>query len=121
MVGRIFPDTAAASIINLLELAAKSSLGCAIQVDGKITGAEEVQRFSTVIANALRNSGYPRDRTLVLLINGNVGKSLGALITSWGRDPFRLVVIDEVSLRAANFVNIGRMTHQIIPVSFYGM
>ncbi|NBQ53599.1 MAG: reactivating factor for ethanolamine ammonia lyase, partial [Proteobacteria bacterium] len=82
VVGRISPDTAAASIINLLELAAKSSLGCAIQVDGKITGAEEVQRFSAVITNALRNSGYPRDRTLVLLINGNVGKSLGALITS---------------------------------------
>jgi len=121
VVGRISPDTAAASIIKLLELAAKSSLGCAIQVDGKITGAEEVQRFSTVITNALRNSGYPRDRTLVLLLNGNVGKSLGALITSWGRDPFRLVVIDEVSLRAANFVNIGRITHQIIPVSFYGM
>lgn len=121
VVGRMSPDTAATSIIKLLELAGKSNHGCAIQVDGTINGAQEVQRFSAVIASALRTSGYPRDRTLVLLINGNVGKTLGALTTSWGRDPFRLIVIDEVSLRAANFVNIGRMTHQIIPVSFYGM
>ena len=57
----------------------------------------------------------------MLLINANVGKTLGALITSWGRDPFRLVVIDEVSLRDANFVNVGKMIQQIIPISFYGM
>ena len=129
VLGRISQDSSPADIIKLLELAAKSRTGSAIQVHGRINGqvnagansAKEIQMFSTVIANALRNSGYPHDRTLVLLINGNVGKTFGSLITSWGRDPFRLVVIDEISLRAANFVNIGRMTHQIIPVSFYGM
>ncbi len=133
VLGRISPDTDAASIIKLLELAAKSSHGSAIQIDGRLSGkiadeidgklrtAEDLQRFSAVFATALRNSGYPQNKTLVLLINGNVGKTLGSLITCWGRDPFQLVVIDEVSLRTANFVNLGKMTHQIIPVSCYGM
>ena len=121
VVARISENATVASITNILALAAKSHNGAAIQVEGDMKGFSAVQTFAATVAKALRNSGYPSDKPLVLLINANVGKTLGALITSWGRDPFRLVVIDEVSLRDANFVNVGKMIQQIIPISFYGM
>lgn len=121
VVARIANHTTAIDLIKALELAAKSHHGAAIQIEGHMKGLSEVQSFAAAIANALHRSNYPTNKPLVLLIKGNVGKTLGSLITSWGCDPFRLVVIDEVSLRDANFVNVGKITQQIIPISFYGM
>ena len=60
-------------------------------------------------------------KPLVLLIEGNFGKTLGNYITHWGKLSLVLVVIDEVSMRDAHFVNLGKLQQGLVPVSFYGM
>ena len=60
-------------------------------------------------------------KPLVLLIEGNFGKTLGNYITHWGKLSLALVVIDEVAMRDAHFVNLGKLQQGLVPVSFYGM
>ena len=121
VIGRVSSAVTSEGIIPLLNLAAKSGAGAAIQVEGKFIGAKGVQQFAASLREALHKVAYPRDKVLVFLIDGHVGKAVGSLATSWGQNFYRLVVIDEVSLRDASFVNLGKMIHQIVPVSFYGM
>jgi ethanolamine utilization protein EutA len=54
------------------------------------------------------------------LVKENLGKTLGHYVTAWGALPLRLVVIDEVSARDAQFLRLGRLREQVVPVSFYG-
>jgi ethanolamine utilization protein EutA (predicted chaperonin) len=70
---------------------------------------------------ALESAQFPTDRPLVLLVRENVGKALGQYVTRWGSQPWRLVVIDEVSARDAQYLRIGRSRSGIVPVSFYGL
>ncbi len=57
----------------------------------------------------------------VVLVPDNYGQVLGNYASRWRRDPFSLVVIDEIPDRLAHFVNIGRLHNAIVPVSFYGV
>jgi ethanolamine utilization protein EutA len=56
-----------------------------------------------------------------LLLEADVGKVLGNYASDWGRSGVDLIVIDEVPVRDAQFVNVGRARDGIVPVSFYGM
>jgi len=48
-------------------------------------------------------------------------RSIGNYAADWGRSPLNLIVIDEIPVREADFVNIGRDHHGVVPISFYGM
>ena len=61
------------------------------------------------------------DQPLVLLVAENVGKVLGNYITEWGALPLNLVVVDEIAAPRAQYVRIGRLHKQVVPVSFYGL
>ncbi len=63
----------------------------------------------------------PENLPIVLLVDCNIGKSLGAYATNWGKLSVNLVIIDEVTLRQASFVNISKLHQQVVPVSFYGI
>ena len=54
-------------------------------------------------------------------MDSNLGKALGQYITDWGKENRCLYVIDEVPLRDARFVQIGKPYQHIVPVSFFGM
>lgn len=58
---------------------------------------------------------------IVVLVDCNIGKSLGAYATQWGKLALNLIVIDEVLLKDASFVNLRRQHQQVIPISFYGI
>lgn len=58
--------------------------------------------------------------SLVLLLEGNGGKTLGHYATDWGQAPYPLIVLDEVEIPEALFVTLGRLQHSVVPVSFYG-
>jgi len=60
-------------------------------------------------------------RPLVLLVDRDVGKTLGNLITNWGKDPWPVVVLDQVPPPHGQFVHIGKEDRGIVPVSYYGM
>ena len=51
----------------------------------------------------------------------NLGKVLGHYVSDWGTLRVRLVVIDEVAVRDAQYAQVGRMHEQVVPVSFHGL
>ena len=58
---------------------------------------------------------------LVLLLESNIGKTLGNYLSNWGQRPESLLVIDEIPDRQAQFIHVGRPLKQVVPVSFFGM
>lgn len=61
------------------------------------------------------------DRPVVLLVDRDVGKTLGNLITDWGKRPWPLVVLDQVPPPHGQFLHVGKEDRGIVPVSYYGM
>lgn len=57
---------------------------------------------------------------IVVILDGNGGKTLGNYATDWGSRPGRLIVLDEIRVPAAQFVTLGRRRHTVVPLSFYG-
>ncbi len=57
---------------------------------------------------------------VVVILDGNGGKTLGNYATDWGTRPGRLIVLDEIRVPAAQFVTLGRRRHTVVPLSFYG-
>jgi ethanolamine utilization protein EutA len=51
----------------------------------------------------------------------NLGKVLGNYVTEWGALPLKVVVIDEVPIRDAQYVHIGVSRDGSVPVSFFGL
>jgi ethanolamine utilization protein EutA len=92
-----------------------------VQVVAAERGATAVAALGERIAAALASIGFPGDRPLALLVEDNIGKALGQYVTRWGALPLKLVVLDEIEIRDARFVQIGAMRDQVVPVSFYGM
>jgi ethanolamine utilization protein EutA len=106
--------------LRLLDLVARSPAGGCIRAEiGQ--APDDVRALGRMLAGALRRMNFPSGLPLVVLVRENVGKVLGQYITDWGRLPVQLVVIDEIAIRDAQFAQVGRVTDQVIPVSFYGM
>jgi ethanolamine utilization protein EutA len=106
---------------ELLRLAARSPRGACLRVDLDGTGTASVRAIGRRLAGELARLRFPADRPLVLLVKENLGKTLGHYVTAWGDLPLRLVVIDEVPARDAQFVRLGRLQQQVVPVSFHGL
>jgi ethanolamine utilization protein EutA len=69
----------------------------------------------------LKALSFPTAHPVVLLLRQNVGKALGHYVTEWGAFPVRLLVIDEIATRAAQYIHIGRPRDQVVPISYYGL
>jgi ethanolamine utilization protein EutA len=82
---------------------------------------KDIRNLAKSIKTHYSNSHYPNEHPLVILVEANIGKALGQYCSDWGKHMQNLIVIDEVPLRHAQFVHIGRLYQQILPVSFFGM
>jgi len=103
-----------------LTLVHESNRGGCLQVRLGGATATAVRSFGQRLADALEQGAFPRSHPLVLLVEENVGKTLGHFVTRWGSLPMRLLVIDELPLRDAQYVRIGAPRSQVVPVSCYG-
>ena len=106
---------------NLLTLVRRSSRGGCVQVR---LGSQElcmVRDLGQRIARTLQEDPLSAAQPLVLLVQENLGKVLGQYITRWGTLPLPILVVDEVTLRDAQYVQIGLPRNQIVPVSYYGL
>jgi ethanolamine utilization protein EutA len=110
-----------AQIRDLLELVRRSARGGCLRVSVGGQGAADVRALGQQIARVLREVSFPEGHPLVLLVRENVGKILGHYVTEWGARPLNLVVIDEVTLRDAQYAHLGAARDQVVPVSFYGL
>lgn len=120
VVARLAIDADLTAIGDAVVLARRHAQGACIQLLGKAPGHDVVKRLGDHLGQALDRApgaGGP----LVLLLEANVGKTLGNYATDWGRRLHRLVVVDEMPDRHAHFANIGRPRDGVVPVSFYGM
>jgi ethanolamine utilization protein EutA len=110
-----------AQVRELLDLVRRSARGGCLRVNVGGQEAATVRALGQQIARALREVAFPADRPLVLLVQENVGKVLGHYVTQWGALSLNLVVIDEVTLRDAQYAHLGAPHGQVVPVSFYGL
>ena len=121
VVARLDADAPEPELARALALVARGTTGGCIAFTLATPSLERVRALGAKLAAALEGARLPADRPVVLLVSGNVGKTLGSFATAWGRLPVRLVVIDEVAGRRAHFVSLGRERHGVVPVSFHGL
>lgn len=120
VVARLPMDASAAAVSDAVALARRHARGACIQILGSALTHDGVKQLAERIGQALERTPAC-DHPLVLLLDANLGKTLGNYATGWGRTPARLVVVDEMPDRHAHFANIGRPRDGVVPVSFYGM
>ena len=121
IVARLRADASAEDVQQAVDMAGRGMRGGLIEIDAAGTDVETVRKLGTRLAAALRKTGFPADRSLVLLVPQNVGKTVGSYASDWGRLPVKLIVIDELRSRNSRFASLGAMRDNIVPVSFYGM
>ena len=121
IVGRISSAMPEERIRDTVELARRSRRGACVHVEPAGRSPADVRALAGRLNAALRGRAFPADRPLVLILADNLGKVFGQYLTEWGLYPLDLTVIDEIAVRDAGFVRIGRVHDKIIPVSFYGM
>lgn len=110
-----------ASLHGGLDLARRRPQGACLQLLGASADLTTLRTLGQRLATALRNGLFPAEQPLVLLLEANAGKTLGHYASDWGRLPCRLLVIDEIPSRHAQFIHIGRPHQQVVPVSFFGL
>jgi ethanolamine utilization protein EutA len=121
ILGSLNAASSDATIRDVLDLVRRSTAGGCIQVSIGEHGAAAVHALGQRIRHVLQEASFPAGHPLVLLVRENLGKVLGHYVTAWGTLPLRLVVIDEVAPRDAQYARIGAPRGPVVPVSFYGL
>lgn len=104
-----------------LTLAMHREQGACVQIIGEFGGLNDIRTLGQRIAQSLKQCAYSAHQPLVILVEANVGKALGNYATDWAKSGLNVLVIDEIPIRDAHFVNIGRVHQQIVPISFFGL
>jgi len=122
IIARLKPDTPTEQLQQAFGLAKSSRRGACVQLlESESLGVTAVKTLANQLQTTLQTIEYPHDQPLVLLTCGDFGKTLGHYLSDWGRQPWQLVVIDEIPDRHARFVQLGQPHQTIVPVSFFGM
>lgn len=117
----IVGSISAASSDDALRLASRCETGACVRVELDNRDANAIRTVGDRIAGILETIAFPADQPLVLLVKENIGKALGQYASRWGTLPVKLLVIDEMPERNAQYARIGRMRQQVVPVSYYGL
>ncbi|MFM7074543.1 MAG: ethanolamine ammonia-lyase reactivating factor EutA [Planctomycetaceae bacterium] len=121
IVGSFTPADPDDALEALLDLVRRSGRGGAVRVTGLGGGAAAVAACGARLARRLEAAPWPADRPLVLLLDADAGKALGACATRWGAIAVPLVVIDGLDLPDARFAALGRPHAGAVPVAFHGL
>ena len=121
IIAKLVADSAIEQWHSAFSLAAKCQHGACIQIMAVEYSLEHVRVLALQIRNALQTSQYAPLQPLLILVEANIGKALGNYVSDWGQSQYNLMVIDEVTLRDAHFVHVGRLHQGMIPVSFFGL
>jgi ethanolamine utilization protein EutA len=121
ILGELRTSSSETDLHAALQLTKRSPTGAALQIVVDGNRQEGIKSLGERIAAALREVNYPKMLPLVLLLRENLGKTLGHYATAWSSLPMNLLVIDEITPRDAQYVQIGAPRNQVVPVSFYGL
>jgi ethanolamine utilization protein EutA len=107
---------------SAFKLASSRRQGACIQIINLTSpNLADIRNLANMVQAHFLSSLYPTNQPLVILVEANIGKALGQYCSKWGEIMQNLIVIDEMPLRHAQFLHIGRMYQQMLPVSFFGM
>jgi ethanolamine utilization protein EutA len=107
---------------SAFKLASSRKQGACIQIINLASpNLADMRNLANMIQAHFVSCLYPANQPLVILVEANIGKALGQYCSKWGEIMHNLIVIDEVPLRHAQFLHIGRLHQQMLPVSFFGM
>ena len=121
IIAKLTTDSTIEQWTSAFTLAAKRQGGACIQVMAADYSLAQVSALASQIKHSLQSSQYSPSKPLIILVEANIGKALGNYISDWGNLDYNLMVIDEVALRDAHFVHVGRLHQGMIPFSFYGL
>jgi ethanolamine utilization protein EutA len=121
VLGAVSPDSRDADVSDLISRVARNPRGGCLVVSLGAGDGDAVRTLGSRLAELLRLHSFPADRPLVLLVRENLGKVLGNYVTQWGQSGHHVIVLDEIAVRDAHYVQIGRLRQQVVPVSFYGL
>jgi ethanolamine utilization protein EutA (predicted chaperonin) len=102
-------------------LAGRTAHGACLRMDLTPCDRASIRLLADRLRDTIENERAFQDIPLVLLVRENLGKVFGQWVTNWGHSSAKVVVIDEIDLRDAQFGSIGRLTQGVVPVSLYGM
>lgn len=94
-------------------------IGGAIYLDWGMSELAELKRRALQIQQIL--AGRRSDRLLVYLLKNDVAASFGNYLSAWRSLPLKILVMDNVAARNAAFLQIGAASHQVHPVSYFGI
>lgn len=121
IVGTFTPADDDAALARLLDLARRSPNGAGVRLTRLPPTAAAVRETGERLGRVLAGLAWPRDRALVLLLDVDCGKALGACVTRFGARELPLVAIDALDLPDAAFAAIGVPVDGAVPVSFHGL
>lgn len=121
IVGGLGPADDDAALVRLVDLAKRSPTGAGLRLTGLEPTADAVRALGGRLARALATVEWPRERALVLLLDADCGKALGACVTRYGAVELPLLAIDALDLPDAAFAAIGVPVDGAVPVSFHGL
>lgn len=127
IISRVSGDITKQELAVALKLICQSQTGGCLQIFIKdSTGfrtdkVNMIRQLGQMFYEILKELQPSQTLPIVILVDCNIGKSLGAYATDWGKLTLNLIVIDEVLLKDASFVNLRTQHQQVIPISFYGI
>ena len=122
IIAKLSLDTPCSQWQNAIQLACRHKQGACIQlINLSLPNLENIQQLAKKIQSHLTDLVNQKNQPFVILVEDNIGKVLGQYCSNWGQIMPQLIVIDEVPLRHAQFVRLGRLHKHILPVSFYGI
>lgn len=121
LVGSINTETPDARLAELLALVTVSGRAAALRVDLAQQEPQSLRQLGELLTRGLAAHPLPQGTTLVLLVEANLGKTLGHLVTRWGKLDVDLIVLDEVPPRDAQLVRVGRLRESVVPLSLYAV
>lgn len=119
--GRITSDSTDEQIHDQLRLVGRGPRGGCLRIALRDVSAAALAAVGSRLAQCLKITRFDATRPLILLVEENIGKALGNYVTEWGRNPYQIIVVDEIEFRDARFIQVGAMRNQVVPVAFYGM
>ncbi|HVI51476.1 MAG TPA: ethanolamine ammonia-lyase reactivating factor EutA [Candidatus Sulfotelmatobacter sp.] len=121
VLAALSPESPDDELERSVALIARSNRGGCLQIIGCPPTAASVKNLAIRLGKAIDVVGLPPGRPLAVLLEGNLGKTLGSYVGDWGRRDISLVVIDEIPIRRAQFVNLGHLHEGMAPVTYYGL
>jgi ethanolamine utilization protein EutA len=120
ILGTISAGSSAADVERLITLVGRSTGGACLRIELPTRGLAEIRALAARLRQALADQQPAIQQPLVLLLGENLGKVLGQYLTDWGQSGLKVVVLDEIEHRDAQFAHLGGLRQGVVPVSFYG-